>query len=317
MGLPSEHVDRLLALVQVSKIRQPFLVFSNSVVLDDVLRRGLYLIDGTRNIAEEERERQKAVLYEIKQVLESQPKRTAGASTTRFLKTGQKVSITPEGGKPLSSRIISNMSDFLSLAAPVADSTSRRWPRGTKISVYFWRENDAGYSFASKVLGYESVRGVPCVLIQHGKALRREQRRRNRRRQIHRACFFYPISVTETGGRPGQKKAAILTNLKALGTVVDLSAGGCAIQSVTPFDPGTLIMVEFDIDRKVPIRSFGKVQRARRLSGRGGIMHVMFTRVSREYLNRIRAFVYDFTTTETPAQWDHNAESPRRFPRAR
>ena len=69
--------------------------------------------------------------------------------------------------------------------------------------------------------------------------------------------------------------------MRTLGTVVDLSAGGCAIQTLNPFDKGKLVMVEFDIDRKAPIRTFGKVMHVHRQKGRGGVMHVMFTRVTR------------------------------------
>jgi len=85
------------------------------------------------------------------------------------------------------------------------------------------------------------------------------------------------------------------TNLRTLGTVVDLSAGGCAIQTMSPFDRGKLVMVEFDIDRKAPIRAFGKVMSVHRRKGRGGIMHVKFTGVTRQHLNRICSFVYDFS----------------------
>jgi hypothetical protein len=61
-------------------------------------------------------------------------------------------------------------------------------------------------------------------------------------------------------------------------------------------------MVEFDIDKKAPIRAFGKVLNVHRKKGRGGIMHVMFTRVTRQYLNRISEFVYDFSRPTTTAQ---------------
>jgi PilZ domain len=91
-------------------------------------------------------------------------------------------------------------------------------------------------------------------------------------------------------------------NMRTLGTVVDLSAGGCAIQALNPFDKGKLVMVEFDIDRKAPIRAFGKVLNVHRKKGRGGIMHIMFTRVTRQYLNRISEFVYDFSRPTTTAQ---------------
>ena len=78
-----------------------------------------------------------------------------------------------------------------------------------------------------------------------------------------------------------ERKAIVEQNMRTLGTVLDLSAGGCAIQTLNPFDKGKLVMVEFDIDKKAPIRSFGKVMHVQRQKGRGGSMHVMFTRVTR------------------------------------
>ncbi len=302
MGLPSVHADTLQNLVRACKVKQPFLIFSSTGLLDDVLRKGIYSIDNTRAYTEEEKDRRKAILYEIKQIIESNSRKAGALKSTQYLRPGQALTITPEVGGHFPSKIVSNMKDFLTVSAPTtATQGGTRWMRGTKLSVYFWRENDAGYSFPSKVLGYDTVKGVPCVLIQHGKALRREQRRRARRKPIMRACFFYPIRITETGpGRRAEKRATVELQLRALGTVVDLSAGGCAVQAMSPFEPGGLVMIEFDIDKKAPIRAFGKVKRVRRLKGRGGIMHVMFTRVTRQYLNRIRSFVYDFHAVSNP-----------------
>jgi c-di-GMP-binding flagellar brake protein YcgR len=302
MGLPSVHADTLQNLVRACKVKQPFLVFSSTGLLDDVLRKGIYSIDNTRAYTEEEKDRRKAILYEIKQIIESNSRKAGALKSTQYLRPGQALTITPEVGGHFASKIVSNMKDFLTISAPTtATQGGTRWMRGTKLSVYFWRENDAGYSFPSKVLGYDTVKGVACVLIQHGKALRREQRRRARRKPIMRACFYYPIRITETGpGRRAEKRATVELQLRALGTVVDLSAGGCAVQAMSPFEPGGLVMIEFDIDKKAPIRAFGKVKRVRRLKGRGGIMHVMFTRVTRQYLNRIRSFVYDFHAPQNP-----------------
>jgi hypothetical protein len=118
-----------------------------------------------------------------------------------------------------------------------------------------------------------------------------------------RPCFYYPIKIVETGqGRKVERKASVEKNMRTLGTVVDLSAGGCAIQALNPFDKGKLTMVEFDIDRKAPIRAFGKVLHVHRQKGRGGVMHIKFTRVTRQYLNRISEFVYDFSRPVTVGQ---------------
>ena len=304
VGLTGPAIDVLENLVRMCKVKQPLLVFSSASLLDDTLKKGLYSLDNSRDLTEEERENRRATIFHIKQTIERNARKGAVLRSTSSLRPGQLLTITPEGAAPYSSKVISNMKDFLTVSAPAQPAGAEtRWMRGTKLSVYMWRDNDAGYSFISKVLGYDTVKGVGSVLIQHSKTLRREQRRRNRRREIMRQCFYYPIRIVETGqGRKAERKASVEQNMRTLGIVVDLSAGGCAIQAMNPFDRGKLTMVEFDIDRKAPIRAFGKVLHVHRKKGRGGIMHIMFTRVTRQYLNRISEFVYDFSRPTTTAQ---------------
>jgi c-di-GMP-binding flagellar brake protein YcgR len=296
MGLTPVQVETLERLVEATKIRQPFLVFSSPSLLDDVLRRGLYSVEANRAASEEEREARKAVIFGIKQAIERNARRSTVLRSTHLVKPGQVIAIGTESGR-FQSRVVSNMKDFLTILAPAADGT--RWPRGTPVDIYFWREGDAGYTFRSKVLGYDTIKGSSCVLVQHSTTLRKEQRRKARRKQLMRACFYYPVRISDVGG---QRRAVIEHNLRGLGTVVDLSTGGCAIQTLSPYEPGRLVMVEFDIERKTPIRAFGKVRGVRRQGVRGGVMHVMYTRVTRQYLNRICEFVYDFSRPRTVAE---------------
>jgi hypothetical protein len=297
LGLTPPQIDMLERLVAAVKVRQPFLVFSSPALLDDVLRRGLYSIDANREASEEEREARKAIVFGIKQAIERNARRGSVLRSTHLVKPGQVLAVGPEGAAKFQSRVVSNMRDFMTILAPAADGG--RWPRGTPVDIYFWREGDAGYTFRSKVLGYDNVKGSACVLVQHSKALRKEQRRKAKRKELMRACFYYPVRLVDEGG---QRRAVIEHGLRALGTVVDLSTGGCAIQTLSPFEPGRLVMVEFDIERKTPIRAFGKVKGVRRAGPRGGVMHVMYTRVTRQYLNRICEFVYDFSKPRTTAE---------------
>jgi c-di-GMP-binding flagellar brake protein YcgR len=310
MGLGTPHIDLLENLVRVCKVKQPFLLFSSAGLLDDTLKKGLFSLDSNREMSDEERENRRAVIFQIKQIIERNARKGAMMRSTTFLRPGQLLSITPENGGQFASKVISNMKDFLTVSAPaVPAGPDTRWMRGTRLSVYFWRDNDAGYSFASKVLGYDTIKGVSSVLIQHSKTLRKEQRRRSRRRELMRPCFYYPIKITETGqGRKAERKAVVEQNMRTLGTVVDLSGGGCAVQTLNPFDKGKLVMIEFDIDKKAPIRAFGKVMHIHRQKGRGGVMHVMFTRVTRRYLNRISEFVYDFSRPTTLGQVRQQAD---------
>jgi c-di-GMP-binding flagellar brake protein YcgR len=304
LGLPETHISMLEDLVRLCKVKQPFLVFSSASLLDDTLKKGLYSLENTRGVTPEERERRRAIIFQIKQLIEGNARKGAELNSTTFLRPGQSLSITPEGAAAFSSKVTSNMKDFLTVSAPAAPAgASTRWKRGTKLSVYLWRDNDAGYSFVSKILGYDTVKGISSILIQHSRTLRREQRRRSRRRELMRACFYYPIRISEPEpGRKGDRKAAVELNMRTLGTVVDLSAGGCAIQTLNPFDKGKLVMIEFDIDRQVPVRTFGKVMHVHRQKTRGGVMHVKFTRVTQQHLNRISEFVYDFSRPATLGQ---------------
>jgi c-di-GMP-binding flagellar brake protein YcgR len=304
LGLTEPHVAVLENLVRACKVKQPFLVFSSASLLDDTLKKGLYSLESTRDLAPEEREKRRAIIFQIKQIIEANARKGAVLSSTTFLRPGQNLSVTPEGAAAFSSKVISNMKDFLTVSAPAAPAVAAtRWMRGTKLAVYLWRDNDAGYSFVSKILGYDTVKGVSSILIQHSKTLRREQRRRSRRRELLRACFYYPIRIAESdAGRKGDRKAVVEMNMRTLGTVVDLSAGGCAIQSLNPFDKGKLVMIEFDIDRQEPVRTFGKVMHVHRQKTRGGVMHVKFTRVTQQHLNRISEFVYDFSRPTTLGQ---------------
>ncbi|HVP20088.1 MAG TPA: PilZ domain-containing protein [Spirochaetia bacterium] len=303
-GLPPAHLAMLENLVRVTKVRQPTMVFRSAGLLDDVLKKGLYSLQSARGVTPEEREKRAAIIFQIKQIIERNAGRGPALRSTTLLKPGQVLTVTPQGGTSFASRLVSNMKDFLMVAAPQPTAgADSRWMRGTRLSVYLWRDGDAGYSFQSKVLGYDRVKGISCVLIQHSRTLRREQRRRNRRREIMKACFYYPIRIDEVlEGRTVQRKASVERSRRAVGTVIDLSAGGCAIQTLTPLEKGGLVLVEFDIDRQVPIRAYGKVVSVRRQGSRGGSMHVMFTRVTRQHLNRISEFVYNFGRPATTAE---------------
>ena len=193
-------------------------------------------------------------------------------------------------------KVVSNMRDMLCLSAPHNRAGHDfRWRKGTRLRAHFWRDSDAGYSFQTKVLGYDTIKGKICVLIQHSKTLRREQKRKFRRRPLEKPCFFYPIQIMEMGtGRKKKRRAVVEQSKRHLGTVADISGGGCSINSLNPLLQGQLIKIEFEFERGTRIAVFGKIKRFGKNKVRGGVMHVMFTKVSGRYLNRIYSYVYNY-----------------------
>jgi c-di-GMP-binding flagellar brake protein YcgR len=297
IGLQKHHIEILEYLIRVCSVRQPFLIFSSSGLLDDVMKKGIYALHQNTKLKEEERERRLTYLFQIKQIIERNARKGIGVRSTIMMRPGQSVTIATEAGRQYSTRVVSSMRDMVAIAAATDEAGNQiRWPRGTRLKVNFWRESDAGYAFESKVLGYDKIKGSVCVLVHHAKTLRREQQRRYRRSPIHRPCFFYPVLIVESGsGRRAEKKAVVQATRRLLGNLIDISAGGCSINSVYPMKTGDLCKIEFELARRQRITVFGKVKRIRRSGFRSSVMHIMFTKLSSHYLNQIYLYVYDYT----------------------
>lgn len=299
-GLQKEHIEILDYLIGACRVMQPSLIFSSPGLLDDMLRKGIYSLEKNTELAGEERERKLSVIYQIKQIIEQNSRKGTVIRSTSLLKPGQPMVIHAETGGHLPTQVVSSMKSMLACATPRdASGQELRWQKGTPLKISFWRENDAGYVFQSKTLGYDAVKGRSCVLIQHAKTLRLEQRRKFRRRALERACFFSQVQIVESGeGRNRKLKAVVQGGKQRIGTVLDISAGGCSIASLTPLRAGSLIKVDFDLSRGAQIGVFGKVCRFREERRQGGIMHVKFTKVSGKHLNRIYSFVYNYTSAQ-------------------
>ncbi|UCF96421.1 MAG: PilZ domain-containing protein [Spirochaetaceae bacterium] len=302
IGLQRHHIEILEYLIRVCGVRQPFLIFSNSGLLDDILKKGIYALHQNTKLKEEERERRLTYIFQIKQIIERNARRGIGVRSTIMMRPGQSITITTETGRQYSTRVVSNLKDMVAIAAVNDDAGSQiRWPRGTRLKINFWRESDSGYAFESKVLGYDKVRGTLCVLLHHAKTLKKEQQRKYRRSPIHRPCFFFPVLVVESGtGRRAEKKAVVQTTRRFLGNLVDISAGGCSVNSLYPLKTGSLCKIEFELARRQRITVFGKVKRIRKTGLRSGIMHIMFTKLSSRFLNQIYLYVYDYTPPRYP-----------------
>jgi c-di-GMP-binding flagellar brake protein YcgR len=199
--------------------------------------------------------------------------------------------------------VVTNLRRMLACEVPASAGDRLRWKRGARAKAVFWRHGDSGYAFMTKILGYEKMQGRSVFLLQHSQTLRRSQRRAHRRRELSRSCFFFPILVLTSGrGRRARKRAVVQENFRHVGKILDVSGGGCAIESQTPLQAGKLLRIDFELDRRRRITAYGKVRRTTRGAGRRGDMHVMFTRVSSRNMNQILSFVYDFGETGSERQ---------------
>ncbi|WP_020613315.1 PilZ domain-containing protein [Sediminispirochaeta bajacaliforniensis] len=293
-GLSKRESTLLMQIAQGANI-PPLRLLQSGQSLDSALKRTFSSIE-TDPHPGVDKEARKLELYRIKQKLE----RSGGGGTGNYgsskqIPLGQALTIQDEVGNRFQSKINGNLQKNLSLTVPVDNRGNQiRWKKWTKVKVFFWRSNGQGYSFESKVLGYNQLRGVSSLFIQHAGKIKKEQQRRYRRREMSRPAYFYPIRVLAAGsGKTMEKKAVVEHKRGTLGTINDISAGGCAMKSNYPLGTGELIKLEFETGRgSNQVVVYGKVRSLSRLRPIGGIMHIQFTRMSRKHLNRINSYVY-------------------------
>lgn len=300
VGLDRDQRRRLRRLVSELRLHNPLRLFRSPSYLNNALRRELARIDQA-TMPPVERERQKSEIFRIKRTIDLSTQERTVLSSTRQLKLGQPLRLTHMGEHiTYPSAVSSNLQDALGVETPESTTGHQvNWRPGTRVHASFVLEGERVFSFETKVVGYNIVRGIPTVFLDHAENLRQTQKRRSPRIEFDRPAYFYPVEIVQDGkGRRAERKAVVNRNQRHFGRIEDISAGGCAIRCQTPLPTGALLKIDFETDDDAPISVFGKVRHTERIPPRMGVMHIMFTRISRRHLNQIQAYVYGLASTE-------------------
>lgn len=132
-----------------------------------------------------------------------------------------------------------------------------------------------------------------------------DSHRRYRLCLLERPCIVTPIRSVprrQVAGSdlPALPPASMLAvERRTMATVMDVSTGGCSINSLGLFKSGCLIRLEFELNRHAPITTIGRILQVRPQGAGNSIMHLQFTKLSREHRNRIHRFVYDEKNART------------------
>ncbi len=295
MGLTKVQANTLANLVLKYKMKNPYMVFTHGNQLDALLRKSISEIESQVS-SDQVKEAQKITIFRIKQALERNSNKSKSFISTTTIPAGQSIAITPENGGRYQSKINTNLRNYLSATVPADPSGAQvRWKKWTTVKVFFWKKNGQGFTFDSKVTGYSVIRGVPSVLLQHSGKVKQAQQRKFRRKELSRPAYFFPVKIIPVGvGKKAKKRAIVENDRGSLGTLVDISAGGCAIKSTKPIPKAGLIKLQFETGEGHSIWCFGKVINVRKAPPLGGIMHIVFTKVTHKNLNSINSFVYDY-----------------------
>jgi c-di-GMP-binding flagellar brake protein YcgR len=205
---------------------------------------------------------------------------------------GQPLRVLVVGVGVFKSQVIKNTSQFLTIARPVnsKNTTTMAWS-GLSISVYFWREDDAGYVFDSEVLDEVFSLGIPSIKITHGDSLFRTQKRKSIRVKMQKAAFLYLVPSHESPHRLASEPG-----LKCL--LEDISDTGCAVTVGGRADAGLRVKVQFALNNAAVCMT-GTVRSIRyNESTDRSMLHIEAEPLSVETRNRVLGEVFGMQPEE-------------------
>ena len=239
-GFSIKEIDLLRRLAVKSNLEDPSSLFWSQNQLDICIRslvRNIHL-SGGGNAQESNDFLSK--LYDFRKKIEmNKPKIKNGITNSRQINDGQVLRILVEGTGVFKSQLIRNSGNYMTISRPVTDkqSGSFSWAN-IKISVYFWREDDAGYVFDSIVEDEVFSKGLASLKISHPESLFRTQKRKSIRVKLHKSAFLYLLENEDDA-----HKLEVNPGLKCF--LADLSDTGCAVTIGGKAEEGLRIKVQF------------------------------------------------------------------------
>ena len=228
-------------------------------------------------------------LYEFRKKVEfSLPRHRLGLKSTRKLATSQRITVTIPGIGTYHSQIVENLRRYMAISYPEGPvlPDDFTW-KSRKVNVYFWRVDDAGYVFESRVLEDFRDRDYPILHITHSDSMIRSQKRRSIRIDVNRPTRLYPLQGA------GAANDLVEESPGLRGRLMDVSEDGCAVMVGGRAKVGMVLKVQFNLTNE-PLAMPGIVKGVNFDEKKGrSLLHLQALPIGLTTKNRILSYVYN------------------------
>jgi hypothetical protein len=292
-GLDKDQTRLLEFVFRNDSVSDPERVMKNTTLLDKHFKRAYRTIE--QNAETEEEVQQRLVgLFSLRNTIEGSVTGGGGAASTSQLAENT-AAVLSSGKESYPVRVISSKGEFVVVESPRnALGTPVRIPKGSKVSLSFFTKSSKGFSFDSKVIGAADTPHGPGLQLSHSGKAKALVQRRYRRKQVTAGCVFYFVFV-ETA-KTGKKKVPklMVDSRRFVGTILDVSIGGCSIKTSAPVQVGSRLKIDIDYTDDSTITVLGQALRTNRTGAIVTIIHIKFLKVPRKAFNNINALVFGY-----------------------
>jgi c-di-GMP-binding flagellar brake protein YcgR len=230
-----------------------------------------------------------AKLFDFRKKVEFDlPRWKLGLKSTRKLPARQRITVTLPGIGTYKSQIVENLRRYMAISYPEGPvlPPDFTWD-GQKLNAYFWRVDDAGYVFETKVLGDFREQDYPILHIAHSDSLIRSQKRRSIREEVNKPAKLFPIAKLEAANDEIETRSGLRCR------ILDVSEDGAAILVGGRAKVGLAVKIQFTLTDE-PIVMLGVVKGITFKQNKNqSILHIQANIVPARTRNKILSYVYN------------------------
>lgn len=216
------------------------------------------------------------------------PKYKLGIKSTRKLPNRQRLTINVPGVGTYTTQVAENLRRYLAISYPEGPKLPPDFGwKGQRLNIYFWRQDDAGYVFETKVIDDFYEQKYPILHIAHSDGLVRSQKRRSVRVETDIPASVYPLRSIENANEIPEKQGGLRCKIR------DISEDGAAVLIGGKAKVGMPLKLQFKLSKST-LAMPGVIKGVNHNENKNqSILHIQSKPLSSPTRNRILMFVYD------------------------
>jgi c-di-GMP-binding flagellar brake protein YcgR len=288
-GFIFREINLLRRVAIDAKLENPTALFWSMKQLDRALKGTIIRARARSQEQDPEYNLLLAKLFELRKRVEfDQPKYKLGIKSSRKLLPKQGLRITLPGVGPFASVVVESLSRYMAVSYPQGPKLPEGFSwKNQKVGVYFWRAEDAGYFFQTKVLEDFFDRKYPILHILHSDNLIRTQKRNSLRVETDQAAELFPLKSIDQANEMPEDSRGLRCRL------ADVSEGGAAVLIGGKARVGLPIKVQFAVGESMVVMC-GVVKGMNFDTKKNrSLLHMQASPPSAVTRNRILVYVYN------------------------
>jgi c-di-GMP-binding flagellar brake protein YcgR len=288
-GFSFSEVNLLRKVAVENRLKNPTSLFWSISQLDRSIRGMIIKFRSENRINEPASQQFLSKLFDFRKNVEFDlPKYKLGIKSTRKLPHRQRMTINVPGVGAFTTQIAENLRRYMAISYPEGPKlpVDFSW-KGQRINVYFWRQDDAGYVFESRVLDDFYEQKYPILHIAHSDSLVRSQKRRSIRVATNFPANLYPLKSIDSATEITEKRRGLRCRVR------DISEDGAAVLIGGRAKVGMPLKIQFKLSDST-LAMPGVIKGVNHNENKNqSVLHIQSKPLSPPTRNRILMYVYD------------------------